>query len=184
MDFTKRGLYSNEDLKRIFVISADLFELIKDSTFYSIKKESIKISDKKIVESKPILIDLNSATEEQLINLKGIGSFYAKQIIKKRNELGGFYDVQQLKEVWKLDQDKLILIEPFVTIDVSNIIKIQLNSINLVELKKHPYVRWNVANSIIKMRVQKGGFEKIEEIKESILINDELFDKLKPYLSL
>ena len=31
LNFSKRGLYSNEDLKRIFVISEELFNLIKDS---------------------------------------------------------------------------------------------------------------------------------------------------------
>jgi DNA uptake protein ComE-like DNA-binding protein len=35
------------------------------------------------------------------------------------------------------------------------------------------------------MRIQKGGsFKKIEEIKECVLIDEELFEKLKPYLSL
>jgi competence protein ComEA len=34
LKFTSRGLKSNEDLQRVFVISDELFELIKDSTFY------------------------------------------------------------------------------------------------------------------------------------------------------
>ena len=184
LNFSKRGLYSNEDLKRIFVISDELFEIIKDSTFYSIKKENVKLIDKVIEENKLTLIDINSATEEQLINLKGIGSFFAKQIIKKRNELGGFYQKSQLIEVWKMDQEKLTVIEPFIKIDNSKIIKIELNKVHLEVLKKHPYVRWNIANSIIKLRDQKGGFKTIDEIKESVLINEELFEKLKPYLSL
>jgi competence protein ComEA len=184
MNFAKRGLNSNEDLQKIFVISDKLFELIKDSTFYSIKKTSEKFEDKTKVESKKILLDINNATEEQLINLPGIGSFFAKQIIKKRNELGGFYQLEQLKEVWKMDQEKLEVIEPFIKIDNSKIIKIELNKVNLDELKRHPYIRWNIANSIIKIREQKGYFKNIEEIKESVLISEELFEKLKPYLSL
>ena len=184
LNFSKRGLYSNEDLKRIFVISEELFNLIKDSTFYSLKKASTILIDKSISKSNPILIEINSATEDELLNIKGIGPFFAKQILKKRNELGGFNQMSQLKEVWKMDQEKLEIIEPFIKIDNSKIIKIELNSVDLDNLKKHPYVRWNIANSIIKIREQKGGFKNIEEIKESVLINEEMFEKLKPYLSL
>ena len=184
LNFSKRGLYSNEDLKRIFVISDELFNLIKDSTFYSLKKGSTILIDKSISKSNPMLIEINSATEEELLNIKGIGPFFAKQILKKRNELGGFNQVSQLKEVWKMEQENFEIIEPFIKIDNSKIIKIELNSVNLDNLKKHPYVRWNIANSIIKIREQKGGFKNIEEIKESVLINEEMFEKLKPYLSL
>lgn len=184
LNFSKRGLHSNEDLKKIFVISDELFELIKDSTFYSIKKGNEKMDNIVAGDSKTILIDINSATEEQLINLPGIGSFFAKQIIKKRNELGGFYQSQQLKEVWKMDQEKLDIIEPFLKFDKSNLLKLELNKVNIDDLKKHPYIIWNIANSIIKIRDQKGTFKNIEEIKESVLINEEMFEKLKPYLSL
>ncbi len=184
LNFSKRGLNSNEDLKRIFVISEELFNLIKDSTFYSLKKGSTILIDKSISKSNPMLIEMNSATEEELLNIKGIGPFFAKQILKKRNELGGFNQVSQLKEVWKMEQENFEIIEPFIKIDNSKIIKIELNSVNLDNLKKHPYVRWNIANSIIKIREQKGGFKNIEEIKESVLINEEMFEKLKPYLSL
>jgi len=184
LNFSKRGLYSNEDLKRIFVISEELFNLIKDSTFYSIKKGSTILIDKSISKSNPMLIEINSATEEELLNIKGIGPFFAKQILKKRNELGGFNQVSQLKEVWKMEQENFEIIEPFIKIDNSKIIKIELNSVNLDNLKKHPYVRWNIANSIIKIREKKGGFKNLEEIKESVLINEEMFEKLKPYLSL
>jgi DNA uptake protein ComE-like DNA-binding protein len=34
------------------------------------------------------------------------------------------------------------------------------------------------------MREQRGGFKKIDELKESELINVELFEKLKPYVYL
>ena len=34
------------------------------------------------------------------------------------------------------------------------------------------------------MRNQKGAYQKIDEIKESVLITEECFEKIKPYLSL
>ena len=186
LKFTKRKIYSNEDLKKIFVISDELYFLIKDSTIYPIK-ENGQLTNEKNYFVGPVkieLLELNSANEEDLINLKGIGSFFAKQIIKKRNELRGFSSKEQLLEVWKMDQEKYDLLLGQVEINPELINKISLNSITIEELKVHPYIRWNIANSIIKMRVQKNGFTNINDIKESVLIDEELFKKLKPYLSL
>ena len=183
LNFSKRGLSSNIDLKKIFVISDELFDLIKDSTYYSNKKnQQIELFNKE--EKKIELIEINSADEEQLLTIKGIGPFFAKQILKRRNELGGFYQKNQLLEVWKMDQEKFEIIKELITIDNLKIIRIDLNTVKLEDLKLHPYFKWNIANSLIKMREQKNGFKNLNEIKESVLINEELFEKLKPYLYL
>jgi DNA uptake protein ComE-like DNA-binding protein len=182
-NFSKRGLSSNVDLKKIFVISSELFDLIKDSTYYPIKNKQ-KFETPQKIEKAFELIEINSANEDQLLSIKGIGPFYAKQILKRRNELGGFYQKSQLLEVWKMDQERFEIIKDFITVDNLKIIKIDLNSVKLEELKIHPYFRWNIANSLIKMREQKNGFKNLNEIKESVLINEELFEKLKPYLYL
>jgi DNA uptake protein ComE-like DNA-binding protein len=186
LKFTKRKIYSNEDLKKIFVISDELYLLIKDSTFYPIRenKQFISLEENAVKSHKTVILELNSASEEDLINLKGIGTFFAKQIIKKRIELRGFISKEQLLEVWKMDQEKYDLLIGQIEVNPELINKIHLNSITIDELKVHPYIRWNIANSIIKMRNQKNGFKSIDEIKESVLIDEELFKKLKPYLSL
>ena len=119
-----------------------------------------------------------------MINLKGVGAFFAKQIIKKRNELGGFISKEQLLEVWKMDEEKYEIIQSQITVNPTLIKRVELNSITIDQLKSHPYIRWNIANSIIKMREQRKGFSSINDIKESVLINEELFEKLKPYLTL
>jgi competence protein ComEA len=186
LKFTSRGIKSNEDLQRVFVISDELFELIKDSTFYPIFEKSeftVKKADAK-TEKPKILIELNTATQEDLVKIPGIGESYAKWIINYRKRLGGFSKSGQLLEVWKIDVEKYAQIEPYVTVNSNQISKIKLNSITVEELKKHPYLSWNIANSIIKIRDRKKGFTSVEEIKESVLIDEECFEKLKPYLSL
>jgi DNA uptake protein ComE-like DNA-binding protein len=62
--------------------------------------------------------------------------------------------------------------------------QISLNNTNVNELNNHPYLNWNQANSIIKLREQRGGFKSISDIKESVLIDEETFEKLTPYLTL
>jgi DNA uptake protein ComE-like DNA-binding protein len=63
--------------------------------------------------------------------------------------------------------------------------KISINTADAKELQAHPYIDWSVANSIVKIRNQKENkYKSIEEIKVSVLIDEELFEKIKPYLSL
>lgn len=186
LKFTSRGIKSNEDLRRVFVISDELFEMIKDSTFYPTVGKSGNLEKKVFskVEKPKISVELNSATQEDLMRINGIGESFAKWIINYRNRLGGFSKPEQLLEVWKIDIEKYAQIEPYIIVNSSQISKIKLNSVSIEELKKHPYLNWNIANSIIKIRERKKGFRAVEEIKESVLIDEECFEKLKPYLSL
>lgn len=183
LKFTKNGIRSNEDLKRIFVISDELYALIKDSTYYP-ERPKIEYTPKVVEEMKVQKLEINAASIEDLENLKGIGPFFAKQIIKYRERLGGFASKEQILEVWKMTietYDKLI---PQIIIDKSKIRKLKINELTPEELKNHPYLNWNQVNSIIKMRMQRGKFNAIDEIQESKLIDAETFEKLIPYLSL
>jgi DNA uptake protein ComE-like DNA-binding protein len=184
--FTSRGIKSNEDLKRVFVISDELFDLIKDSTVYAINPSftSEKKEEFKQKKKPELLVELNRASQEDLMKINGIGEAFAKWIINYRTRLGGFYNKNQLLEVWKMDLDKFLVIEPYLEVNSTVLYKLKLNSTTVDELKKHPYLNWNIANSIIKIRDKKGGFSSIDEIKESVLIDEECFEKLKPYLSL
>ena len=185
LKFTERGIYSNDQLQKIFVIPPQLFELIKDSTFYTKKafgKDHLQNfqSEKKA----KIAVNVNTANQEELESIPGVGSFYAKNIIQYRDRLGGFVKKEQLLEVWKMDLDKYNAIEEFIFINAKDIREIHLNNTTAEELKQHPYFNWNIANSIVKMKTQKTAFKSIDEIKESVLIDEEFFEKIKPYLSL
>ena len=183
LKFTKNGIRSNEDLKRIFVISDELYALIKDSTYYP-ERPKTEYTPKVVEEMKVKKLEINAASIEDLENLKGIGPFFAKQLIKYRDRLGGFASKEQILEVWKMTietYDKLI---PQIEIDKSKIRKLKINELTPEELKNHPYLNWNQVNSIIKMRMQRGKFNAIDEIQESTLIDAETFEKLIPYLSL
>ena len=185
LKFTSRGIYNEEDLKRIFVIPDILFELIRDSVVYperfqnSPNQESFKKQAKQIT-----LINLNTADTAEFMKIYGIGAFYAKQIIRYREKLGGYLIKEQLFEVWKMTPEAYDKIKDHVFISEKDVKRININSVTIEELKVHPYLKWNQANSIVKMRMQRNGFKNIEELKESVLIDSETYEKLFPYLSL
>ena len=183
MKFTQKGLYSNDDLKKIFVIPEQLFKLIKDSTFYPIKP-TYKSSneEKKVVVHYEI--NLNTASESDLLAIKGLGAYYAKAILKYKGELGGYVRKSQLMEIFKMSSESFEKIIPHIQINPAEIRLLNINDATVEELNAHPYLNWSQANSIIKMRFQKNGFRSLNELKESHLINEETFEKLLPYLSL
>ena len=185
LKFTARGIYTEEDLKRIFVIPDILFELIRDSVVYPQRfqntpnQESFQKQVKQITQ-----INLNTADTTEFMKIYGIGAFYAKQIIRYREKLGGYFTKEQLLEVWKMTPEAYDKIKDHIFISEKDVKRIDINSVTIEELKAHPYLNWNKANSIIKMRIQRNGFKNIEELKESVLIDTETYEKLFPYLSL
>ena len=60
--------------------------------------------------------------------------------------------------------------------------KLNINTATAEELKVHPYITWNVANSIVKMRVKIQKYTNFDALLESELIDKELLGKIRPYL--
>ena len=177
--FSQRGLSSNEDLENIFVLPKELFNKIKDSTFYPELKQEKPVFEKKVIES----VELNSVTREALIDLPGIGAFYADKIISYRENLGGYVSIEQLREIWKFEEYvHLEHLEQFLTVDSRIIERLDLNNSTFEQLKNHPYISYSVANSIVKMRKAHGDYYDLEELLESKLIDRELFEKIRTYL--
>jgi len=184
LKFGKYGFKSKEDLKRVFVIPKELMDIIIDSTFYPAKVFQNVANKVPIVEQKITPIDINAASEEEMLTIKGIGPFFAKNIIKRRELLGGFITADQLLEVWKMTPEKIEEIKPYIQLTPDNVKKLNINLLTAEELKKHPYVNWNIANAIVKLRNQHGPFKSIYDLKMSVVLTDELFLKIKPYLTL
>ena len=78
------------------------------------------------------LLEINSARKEDLVGLHGIGEFYSNQIIRYRDELGGFTFEDQLLEVWKMRLETYENVLPQIYIDSSQINKIHLNIIRFL----------------------------------------------------
>ena len=185
MRFLNHKIYTNEALKKIYVLPDTVYHLIKDSTVYPAyifdEKETFV---KKKSPSINTILELNTIDSLELISINGIGPFYASQIINYRNKLGGFYKREQLMEIWKMKEETYQILMESLIIDTSTLQKIHLNTVSFEKLKNHPYLSYSQANSIVKMRTQLGRFDSIISIKKSKLINDDTFLRVRPYLSL
>jgi len=177
--------YKKEDFKRMFCISPSEYEVLEP--YISIPEQKNEYADRKpeIREiKKKVLVDLNTADSVTLLSLYGIGPSFAKRIIKYRNLLGGFYTKAQLLEVYGFDQDRLDKIDANCEVGPGGITKINVNTVKTEELKKHPYLDYYTAKAIVDQRIILKKYTSLEQIKAIPLIHDELFTKIKNYLTL
>jgi competence ComEA-like helix-hairpin-helix protein len=178
--------YNKEDVKKMYCISPKQYEALDsyiDIPAIATKKVTAQPLKAEIKTYNSETIDINTADSSQLVQLKGVGSFYAKKIIKLRNSLGGFINKNQLLELWKFDDNKLKEIEKNITVDVNKVKKRNINTLTAKELK-HPYLSWNQANAIVYYKNKHGNYRTIEEIKKTDVIDEETYLKIAPYLTI
>lgn len=175
------------DLAKIYGLFPDEYERLEP--YIRIEK---KTDDKHQVKQNPSFVrrstriaelDINEADTTAFINLPGIGSKLANRIINFREKLGGFYAVEQIGETFALPDSTFRKIKPLLKLGSRDPKKININTATIDELKTHPYIRFNLARVLVAYRDQHGLFEKPEDIKKIMAINEEDCKKLLPYLT-
>ncbi|HNE49692.1 MAG TPA: helix-hairpin-helix domain-containing protein [Chitinophagales bacterium] len=129
-------------------------------------------------------IEVNSATEEDFDKLKGIGKVFAGRIVAFRNKLGGFYSIEQIKDVYGIQDSVFQNFKKQLTIKPKNATKIDINTATFEELTANPYLFSTVAKQIIGYRTKVRPFESVEDVKNLYFIKDhpEHYTKMLPYI--
>jgi DNA uptake protein ComE-like DNA-binding protein len=130
----------------------------------------------------PKNIPINTVSAQSLIQ-SGLEAEVAFRIIKFRDKLGGFYNIQQMKDVFGLTETQFEQFKSNHHLDVNQIKKINLNTASLEELSAHPYISEKLANQIIGFRSKYKIFESNDDVQKLYLMNDELYAKLVHYVS-
>ena len=83
-------------------------------------------------------IDLNTADTTLLKRVPGIGSSFARRIVKYRDLLGGYYVVEQLQEVYGMDRERYNAIYPYFTVGRA----VRPLTLTIDSISYHPYLSW------------------------------------------
>jgi competence protein ComEA len=129
-------------------------------------------------------IEINSADTAAFISLPGIGGKLASRIVNFRQKLGGFSSVNQLAETYGLPDSTFQRIKLRMQCNNQAVKKININIADINELRTHPYLKWNIANAIVNYRKQHGNYNSVEDLRKIDIINDDLFNKIAPYLTI
>ncbi|QSS96423.1 ComEA family DNA-binding protein [Psychroflexus sp. ALD_RP9] len=123
-------------------------------------KKELSYDDKK---------DLNLATIDDLTNIKGVGDYYAKKIIERRERLDGFRGDVQLKDVYGLSYEVENEIMKYFTVKTSTDAElIDVNKASIIQLEQIPYFDYEMARKIfnfIRLREGISNFEELNKIK-------------------
>lgn len=130
------------------------------------------------------IIDINTADTAAFISLPGIGSKLAARIVSFREKLGGFYTIEQIGETYGVPDSTFQKIKPYLKLENTTIRKVNINSATIDELKAHPYIKFSIANPIVNYRNEHGSFTKLEDLKKVMVVTDEIYNKIIPYLSM
>jgi len=130
-----------------------------------------------------IIVELNSADTTELMKIKGIGHYYAREIVKYRKDLGGFFSIEQLLEVKNMHPENFEKIAPFCTVNESKIDKIAVNTASVDYMKQHPYLNFYQAKAIYELRRTARKLNNIDELAKLSEFSEEDFQRLIPYLN-
>ena len=113
---------------------------------------------------KKISLDINNASQEDLMKVYGIGEGLSKRILEQKEKFGAFVSMEQMSDVWGLSPEVIIkLNESFFVKKTTNQKKIKINSATIKELSQFPYFRYALAKEIVTYRSMNNDI-KIEDL--------------------
>ncbi len=168
-----------EDLKKVYGISEKFYSRLEPYIIITfVHSKSINNNNKTETTTKALL-ELNTADSVALINLKGIGPGYAKRILKYRWMLGGFYSIEQIREVYGMTDELFALIQQQCSVNPAGLKKLNINTADFRTVNKHPYMSYELTKQLFNFR--KNGTIKPEDLP-MIIQDDAIVQKLLPYL--
>lgn len=147
----------------------------KPKKFYSNKSYSREIVPK----------DINTATQDELKAVYGIGPALSGRIIKERERLGAFIDVKQVRGVYGLTDSTMTQLNKhfYVTAPLS-FKKIALNNASRDELLSIPYFNDYLVDQLIKQRTLRDGFKSWDKVVLTSRFPEEKLELIQLYLTL
>lgn len=121
---------------------------------------------------------LNTADTSQLKKVPGIGSYYAKAIVRHGQRLGGYVSVDQLDEIEDFPQDA----KKYFVIANAQPRQLNINRLTLQQLRRHPYINFYQAKAITDYRRLHGDIKNLNQLRLSKDFTDEAIRRLEPYI--
>lgn len=176
--FRKENKYVNsaKEFQEVTKVSDSLLSVL--SPFFKFpdwihNKSDFKTKIKEFVQKpyfkkeKIVVLDINQATQEDLVKLYGIGEALSLRILKQKEILGCFVSMEQMDDIWGLSPEVINeLNSHFKVIIPSNFKKIAINDASLKELSQFSYFRYNLAKQIVTYRSMNGNINNIEDLSK------------------
>jgi DNA uptake protein ComE-like DNA-binding protein len=175
LDYRKENKYVNspKEFQAVTQISDSLLNAIAPSFKFpdwvkntTQNKGYVKYENKAFAKNeKTVLIDINVATQEELIKIYGIGEVISLRILKLKENLGGFVSMEQMNDVWGLSPEVIgALNSHFKVYALPMVHKIDINNASLKEISQFSYFRYALAKEIVTYRSMNGDIKNVEDL--------------------
>ena len=123
-------------------------------------------------------IVLNTADTTQLMKVPGIGSYYAKEIVRHGKWIGGYVSVDQLDEIDGFPQSA----KKYFVVNRPTPQQLKINKLSLQELRRHPYINYYQAKTIVDYRHLHGDIKSLQDLRFSKYFPEDVIQRLEPYI--
>lgn len=188
----KGGRYSKaEDIKRLYGMTDSMYQALRSyisivrEQLDSVEQDTMKMDSlaKRVSINKDTILNLRTADTTELKMIRGIGSYRARQIVRYREQLGGFVRVEQVMEVTGMDQMVEDSVLRWFVLDSVVVEKIRVNHVSAQRLSKHPYLRFEQAKAIYELRRKKIRLNSVNDLESIDCIDEKTLEKISPYLN-
>lgn len=124
-------------------------------------------------------VTLNTADTAKLQLVPGIGPYFARQILRHGQRLGGYVSVDQLDEI---DAFPTQAKRYFVVAD-AHPVQLNVNRLSLNELRRHPYMGYFRAKAIVDYRRLHGPLHSLDDLRLSRDFPPDVIERLRPYVT-
>lgn len=148
-------------------------------------------------------VNVNTADTAMLKQIPGIGPYFARQIVRRRERLGGFSSPDQLLEIDGFPKEAV----EYVTVGqgtmqkssissvsdadkssdakapgTAGLRKIRINHDDIKTMSRHPYMRYYQAKEIDRYRRLKGALHSTADLRRIPSLSSQDIARLAPYL--
>jgi DNA uptake protein ComE-like DNA-binding protein len=121
---------------------------------------------------------LNTADTTQLMKVPGIGSYYAKEIIRHGKWIGGYVSVDQLDEIEGFPPTA----KKYFVVSHPTPQRLNINKLTLQQLRRHPYINYYQAKAIVDYRRLYGDIKSLQDLRFSKAFPEDAIQRLEPYV--
>lgn len=202
------GFGSVDELDNVSGIGSATLENIRPLvTVGEVAPETPTTAPTSIPTEEARLMDINTATIEELDTLPGIGPALAQEIVSYREEHGLFHTIDELEAVPGIGASLLESIRPLVTVDTAEVYSqstktlplqpsptatatsdkppiININTATVEELDQLPGIGPTTAQAIIDYRERFGLFTSIEQLNNVPGIGRRTIEDIRNYVTI
>ena len=190
-------IYNTKGLSKIYGIDSSVIEMIGErikieeeesgteipissftniDTSHSNHEITNKILPKKKKSESIQELNINTATQEQLIAIRGIGPVISKGIVEYRNKLGGYHKLDQLLEVYGITDENYNALTKRLFVE-GEIEKFYPAGTSFKNLVRHPYIDYETTKLLKSFSIMN-----YSEELQKLIDEGKIDERLLPYI--